>query len=557
MANSFFNNTIDLIPFTKIRSSAVEANLTAVALGFDGVEAALALKATIGGQVWTGAHNYTGATVTFATQAPLDNTTKAATTAYVDAAAALKAPLASPTFTGPVTVPTPLAGTSASTKDYVDALAVSTAAAAFSSAGGAVLWVSGTSYVTGNLVYSPITYATYRARGSTSGTIDPSQDGANWYSSVPDILEAARTSNTIVTISNKGFYFNCSGTFTQTFSATSALAAGWYAYFRNTGNGDITLDPNASELIDGLATYVLRPGGTILLTCSGTALAVTNIEGRTYNNIAQYTASGTLVVPPGVYVLRPYAFGAGAAGTTANSGGGGGCAYGDIAVVPGQTVTLTIAAGVATVVYAAVTLLTANAAAGVTAGTASKHASVTNGGAFSGGAGAALGGGASSGSPLGAGVAGNNLGGSGWGGAAGSWGAGGVGGPASATLTEGGPGLPAPSSDPLLFGLFGPPGMAGGAATGSNQTGASAGPGGGAGNPQSGSNISGSNGGFGGGGSRGLGSGAGGIGGFGGGGGGGGVGGGSVGGAGGFGGGGGYGVTTGGAGGGAVIRIHY
>jgi hypothetical protein len=49
------------------------------------------------------------------------NTTDATTKTYVDAADALKAPLASPTFTGTVTVPTPSATTAATTKAYVDA----------------------------------------------------------------------------------------------------------------------------------------------------------------------------------------------------------------------------------------------------------------------------------------------------------------------------------------------------------------------------------------------------------------------------------------------------
>jgi hypothetical protein len=49
------------------------------------------------------------------------NTTDATTKTYVDTADALRAPLASPTFTGTVTVPTPSATTAATTKAYVDA----------------------------------------------------------------------------------------------------------------------------------------------------------------------------------------------------------------------------------------------------------------------------------------------------------------------------------------------------------------------------------------------------------------------------------------------------
>lgn len=266
--------------------------------------------------------------------------------------------------------------------------------------------------------------------------------------------------------------------------------------------------------------------------------------------VSQHTASGSFVVPSGVTVIRPYAFGAGAAGTTTNSGGGGGCAYGDIAVTPGATVTLSIAAGVAKVTYGGVDLLIANPASGVTGGTASKHASVTNGGAYSGGAGstASMAGGGSSGSPLGVGIAGVAGGGSGWGGNGAGSSGGGVGGPS--TSIRAGDGLPVPSTDPILNGL-----TALGAVTNSGGDGNSGGPGGGGGADGS-STSAGGAGGFGAGGGVGPGSGAkpGGQGGFGGGGGGSG---GSVGGAGGFGGGGGRAATTGGAGGAAVIRIYY
>ena len=268
-------------------------------------------------------------------------------------------------------------------------------------------------------------------------------------------------------------------------------------------------------------------------------------------NVAQYTASTTFVVPADTYVIRPYAFGAGAAGTTTASGGGGGCAYGDIAVTPGTSVSLSIAAGVAKVTIAAVDLLIANPASGITAGTASKHASVSNGGAYAGGiglSGAANAGGASSGSPLGGGVSSNIGGGSGWGGAGGVSGGGGVGGASiEVGLVRGGDALPSPSTDPILFGLTGSAGAARIFTT--NGRGSSGGPGCGGG---SGNGGGGGIGGFGGGGGQDAG-GPGASGGFGGGGG---FGAGS-GGAGGFGGGGAKGSGSGGTGGPAVIRIYY
>lgn len=50
---------------------------------------------------------------------------------------------------------------------------------------GAVLWVSGTTYAIGNLVYSPITLANFRRKTAGAGVTDPSLDAANWVPATP------------------------------------------------------------------------------------------------------------------------------------------------------------------------------------------------------------------------------------------------------------------------------------------------------------------------------------------------------------------------------------
>jgi len=57
-----------------------------------------------------------------------------------------------------------------------------TAAANSAASAGGVLWVSGTSYAVGYVVYSPITFTNYRCIQATSGTTDPSLDETNWVS---------------------------------------------------------------------------------------------------------------------------------------------------------------------------------------------------------------------------------------------------------------------------------------------------------------------------------------------------------------------------------------
>ena len=73
-----------------------------------------------------------------------------------------------------------------------------------------------------------------------------------------EVVRVARTSNTQITSANRGNLIDItSGTFTQTFDAAATLGNGWFCYIRNSGTGDITLDPNASEQIDGLTSYVM------------------------------------------------------------------------------------------------------------------------------------------------------------------------------------------------------------------------------------------------------------------------------------------------------------
>ena len=117
-----------------------------------------------------------------------------------------------------------------------------------------------------------------------------------------------------------------SGTFTLAFSAVATLGNGWYCYIRNSGTGDVTLDPNASETIDGLTSFVMYPGECRLVQCDGTVLRsiVLNTFYKTF------TSSGTFTKPPGYSSFEGLAWSGGSSGqktssaSTASAGGGGG-----------------------------------------------------------------------------------------------------------------------------------------------------------------------------------------------------------------------------------------
>lgn len=195
---------------------------------------------------------------------------------------------------------------------------------------GSIAWVSGTTYSVGDLRYSPLDFQNYRRITSGAGMTDPSLDLVNWKIAVETggyLLRSARTSNTILGVADKGKLIDISsGTFTQTFAAAAALKDGWFCYLKNSGTGDITLDPSGVELIDGLTSYVMYPGEVRLVQCDGLALrsVVLNTFYKTF------MASGTFTKPPGYggFEVRLWGGGgSGGAGSGASryaSGGGGG-----------------------------------------------------------------------------------------------------------------------------------------------------------------------------------------------------------------------------------------
>ena len=68
-------------------------------------------------------------------------------------------------------------------KSAASATAAATSATAAANSAGSVgsgAWASGTSYSVGTVVYSPITYLSYRAKTNHSGSTDPSADETNW-----------------------------------------------------------------------------------------------------------------------------------------------------------------------------------------------------------------------------------------------------------------------------------------------------------------------------------------------------------------------------------------
>lgn len=203
------------------------------------IQAQIDGKGAIAGQAWTGAHDFTGGSIAVPTASAGDNTTKAASTAYVDAADALKANLASPTFTGTPAAPTAAPGTNTTqiaTTAFVDAAAF--ASALPSQTGNAGKFVT--------------------TDGST----------ASWANLLD--LKAAKSSNYPVATTDRYAHFVLTSTATLTLLAAATAGDGFRFWVRNDGTGVWTIDPDSTEQIDGLGTIKVYPGEAFAVICDGT-----------------------------------------------------------------------------------------------------------------------------------------------------------------------------------------------------------------------------------------------------------------------------------------------
>lgn len=202
---------------------------------------------------------------------------------------------------------------------------------------------------TGALVFYP-TESSGHSTTRSSWTVSQSRPngGQKFY-------REARTSNSALTNNDYGKFIDItSGTFNQTFSPCTTLTDGWYVRIRNSGTGDITLNPNASETIDGLITFIMYPGEIRDIFCDGSSL-YSVVVNPFFRRITSTYAS--MPIPPGYTRFGIRAWSGGASGQRTNNastlsrgGAGGGCVE---TILPASsfssTETVTIGAGGAAV----------------------------------------------------------------------------------------------------------------------------------------------------------------------------------------------------------------
>jgi hypothetical protein len=210
-------------------------------------------------------------------------------------------------------------------------------AAAFNIGGTATTATNLAGGANGTIPYQSASGTTQMLAVGTSGQFLQSQGSAApaWVTTVATatIPRSTRTSNTILASADAStLVVITSGTFTQTFTAAATLGSGWFCYIQNLGTGDITLDPNGSETIDGLTSYIMYPNEVRLVQCDGTSFNTIVLNPFTRS----FSATGTFTKPPGYSQIYAECWGAGggggsgsfrATGVAFDGGGGGGGGY--------------------------------------------------------------------------------------------------------------------------------------------------------------------------------------------------------------------------------------
>lgn len=166
--------------------------------------------------------------------------------------------------------------------------------------------------------------------------------------SINSLTESSKSTTYTLASGDLGTVMRLTSTWTLAFTAAATLGSGWWCYLSNEGTGDITLDPNASEQIDGLTSFVMYPGEVRKVWCDGSAFR--SIVLRSFRK--RFTASGTFTKPPGYSAFGGFAWGAGGGGgksgstNTTGGGGGGACLpFYLLSSAVGTTETVTIGTG--------------------------------------------------------------------------------------------------------------------------------------------------------------------------------------------------------------------
>ncbi|MFZ6757972.1 hypothetical protein ACO0K9_12255 [Undibacterium sp. Ji50W] len=361
MTNPYYAQTGVPVAQSRGVSVSVKSEFGLIQAGFEGVNTQFGGKGNIAGQAWTGTHDYTGATLTMATPAPGDNSTKGATTAFVAATVSAYAPLNSPALTGSPTAPTAAFGTNSSQIATMATLLPyaplnSPALTGIPTAPTATVGTNSTQIATMAAITNQVLTATLPGQAGKAGS-SLITDGSTAFWGAIVIPRNVQNSTYQIMAADGGKHLVLTGGSSVAWTAPNpaSISSGWYCIIKNEATTAsavaITLTRFGSETIDGLASIVEYSGGALMLTFDGVNFIATRLSG----GVARFTASGTFTMPTRVNGWRTRVTGGGGGGGGGNqdttnmgaAGGGGGACQQKILtpIATGTTLTITVAAG--------------------------------------------------------------------------------------------------------------------------------------------------------------------------------------------------------------------
>lgn len=86
----------------------------------------------------------------------------------------------------------------------------------------------------------------------------------------PGVVYSAKNSDYTAVVADKNTFFRFSATSTLSLTAAATLAANWHCWIMADG-GNVTIDPNGAELINGASTMVISDGYSAFVMCTGAA----------------------------------------------------------------------------------------------------------------------------------------------------------------------------------------------------------------------------------------------------------------------------------------------
>jgi hypothetical protein len=175
-----------------------------------------------------------------------------------------------------------------------DAASASASAAGATAAANVTKWISGTTYTEGAVVWSPVTYLTYRRKSTGGGTTDPNADTTNWaqaagtgdvtLTATQTLTNKTLTSPTLTspTMTTPALGTPASGTLSScTVDGTDAVGFRNIPQNAQTGNYTAVLADSGKHIYHavgaGAATYTIPANGSVAYPI-GTAITFINLS---------------------------------------------------------------------------------------------------------------------------------------------------------------------------------------------------------------------------------------------------------------------------------------